>query len=423
MVRPGDARHGRALKSRIGDAGRWISSVLAGGEAEPQGPRGPADTAPQADAASFDGQWQSTFGLMALTQSGDAVSGTYSDGNTISGTVIGDRLDFTYREADEAGSGWFRLARHGAFAGEYTADGAGQARPWRGVRGFEGLWETSFGRMRLLDWGQQIEGTYNGAGRATISGRRSGDRFAFRYQEPKIGGEGWFELDADMNGFAGQWRADGTAEWGEWRGKRIEPRQGVEWLVVLEAHWQAGIAEPDFAFGFMLRELFARVPRVSVRHRFFDGEPGLISLCQEVAYIAEPVVLVITSHGEPDGVSVGGAIIDTQRVVSALSTADTLRLLHFSCCLIGQDANGALASAPFPVSGYVTSVDWAQSAMTEFIYLDMVLDKNLPPAEAARQLTRLVAFAGDEAIEGSPYAPAGFRYFPAAGTTDETAMT
>jgi hypothetical protein len=49
--------------------------------------------------------------------------------------------------------------------------------------------------------------------------------------------------------------------------------------------------------------------------------------------------------------------------------------------------------------------------MTEFIYLDMVLDKNLPPADAAAQLLRLVAFAGDEEVEGSPYAAAGFRFF------------
>ncbi len=419
MVRPGDARPGRSLKSRIGDAGRWISGVLGGGDGgRPETPSPGREGARTGTgmrgagaAGRFDGQWLSTFGLMSLTQTGSSVTGTYGDGKSISGTVSDGRLEFTYREPDEAGSGWFELRRHGAFAGEYMAEGADQLESWRGVRGFDGLWDTSFGRMRLHDHGDRIEGTYNGAGRATITGRREGDRFAFRYQEPKVAGEGWFELDGDMTAFAGQWRADGAAEWGDWTGKRVVPQSGREWLVVLEAHWQAGIVEPDFAFGFMLRELFARLPRVAVRHRFFDGAQGLLHLCEELAYIAEPVVLVITSHGEPDGVSVGGTIIDTRRILSALSTAETLQLLHFSCCLIGQDAHGALASAPFPVSGYLTSVDWAQSAMTEFIYLDMILGKHLSPAEAAGQLVRLVAFAGDGEVEDSPYASAGFRIF------------
>lgn len=418
MVRPGDARPGRSLKSRFGEAGRWISGVLGvdGGKQHPVADRESiASTGGATPGAAiempFNGQWLTTYGPMSLAQIGNSVSGSYGEGNTLSGTVADGRLDFTYREADEAGSGWFQHRRFGAFEGQYVADGADLSHSWKATRGFDGLWDTSFGRMRLRDHGDRIEGTYNGAGRATITGRREGDRFAFRYQEPKVGGEGWFAIDGDMSAFSGQWRADGAAAWEDWTGKRVVPQAGREWLVVLEAHWQAGIAEPDFAFGFMLRELFARLPRVAVRHRFFDGAQGLLHLCEELTYIAEPVVLVITSHGEPDGVSVGGAIIDTQRILSALSTAETLRLLHFSCCLIGQDAHGVLASAPFPVSGYLTSVDWAQSAMTEFIYLDMILGKHLSPPEAANQLVRLVAFAGDGEIENSPYASAGFRIF------------
>lgn len=56
------------------------------------------------------------------------------------------------------------------------------------------------------------------------------------------------------------------------------------------------------------------------------------------------------------------------------------------------------------VSGYTTPVDWAQSALTEFIYLDMILEKGLTPARAAEQLLALVRFSGDDAIPAPPTA-------------------
>ena len=61
------------------------------------------------------------------------------------------------------------------------------------------------------------------------------------------------------------------------------------------------------------------------------------------------------------------------------------------------------------VSGYATSVDWAASALIEFAYLEMILTKGLTPAAAAEQVRKLLPFAGDEKIEGSPFPPAGFR--------------
>ena len=76
-----------------------------------------------------------------------------------------------------------------------------------------------------------------------------------------------------------------------------------------------------------------------------------------------------------------------------------------------RDSAKALIAAPFPVSGYRTSVDWAQSALTEFVYLDMILEKGLATSAAAEQLVRLVRFAGAEEIPGSPYRPAEFCFF------------
>lgn len=362
----------------------------------------------------FAGRWFTTFGPMTLTRSGTKVTGTYvQNGATcqISGRIKGGALEFTYEEAKERGEGTFRLVRHGCFVGEYMAEGAESPAPWSGHRGFDGIWDTSFGRMRIVEEEDRVLGFYEVGGGATIEGRSENGRLAMRYKEPKTGGEGWFMLDPSGTAFAGEWRPDGEKQWGEWSGRRVAAQRGLVWLVVLEAHWQRTLADNEYAFGHMLREVFARLPNVRVRQRFFQDETSLLHWCRELVYLAEPAILVITSHGEPEGVSVHGRVIDTPKVVEALRYADTLGLLHFSCCLIAQDAKGALVKAPFPVSGYTTSVDWGQSAMLEFIYLDMILGKGLAPAEAAEQLVSLVRFAADKAPKSSPYAPAGFRFF------------
>jgi len=49
--------------------------------------------------------------------------------------------------------------------------------------------------------------------------------------------------------------------------------------------------------------------------------------------------------------------------------------------------------------------------MIEFTYLDMILNRGMAPAEAARILPELVTYAADKAPKDSPYPAAGFRFF------------
>ena len=159
----------------------------------------------------------------------------------------------------------------------------------------------------------------------------------------------------------------------------------------------------------MLREFFARSASVRVRQRFFHDAESLYQWCRELLYLPEPAIVVIASHGVAEGLSVRGKIIDTKNVFAALRYVANLKLLHFSSCLVGLGGE----RAPFPVSGYATSVDWGASALLEFTYLDLILNRGMEPAKAAAKLPLLVRYAGDRAPRGSPYPAAGFRFFPA----------
>jgi hypothetical protein len=165
----------------------------------------------------------------------------------------------------------------------------------------------------------------------------------------------------------------------------------------------------------MLREFFTRLPHVNVRQRFFADEAGLITWCRELMYLPEPAVVLFSSHGTEDGLSVQGKALDTNRVVETLRYADNIMLLHFSSCLMMQEGKASAlarvlqALGRFPVSGYDRSVDWAGSAMIEFHYLDMILGRGLAPEEAHRRVLELIAYAGDQEAPGSPYPAAGFR--------------
>jgi hypothetical protein len=280
------------------------------------------------------------------------------------------------------------------------------------ARSWSGVWETTFGRVRLIQTGDHVVGFYDGLGPSSIEGTVKGNRLSLRYVEPRAKGEAWFEMDENGNGFRGEWLEDGREKWAEWRGTRVHPQEGMTWLFVLEAHWQRSLAENEYAFGNMLREVFARLHNVRVRQRFFHDADSLAHWCRELMYLPEPAVLVIASHGVPEGLSVHGEIINTTQVLDNLRYAETLKLLHFSACLVGKDGEKALKKQPFPISGYTTSVDWGASAMIEFTFLDMILNRGMAPEDAADVLPSLVTYAADKAPKGSPYPAAGFRFFP-----------
>ena len=380
-----------------------------------------------ADPADFSGTWSTTYGPLTLKQTGTRVVGQYqleSTAGLVEGTVSGQKLTFTYRESSASGEGWFELATDGhSFDGRWREKGKTEWSRWTGTSGqaktsrFDGIWNSTYGPLRLHQKGNDVQGFYRMAdGRmAEVKGTVSGTELSFSYDECGVKGTGLFSLDPDGDSFSGTWKTtDGTP--GNWTGARLAPKPGRVWLVVLEARWEESLTEREFAYGNMLEAYFARVPNVECRHRFFDDADSLVRACSEIPFLPEPVVVVVASHGSEEGISTSGHTIGAATLAECFSRAQNVRLLHFSACnvmagtLPTEMAKGLPKGAAFPMSGYATAVDWGASAATEFLYLDLILARDMEPDEAARQLIKLMPIAGDRANPDAPFDPLGFRF-------------
>lgn len=394
--------------------------------------------APASAQQTFNGSWDTTFGKMTLKQNDDKVTGEYEyEGiSTLEGKVAKNRLTFTYKESMASGEGWFEISTDGkSFTGKWRETGTTEWSEWTGTRrraeaataaaGFDGLWQTSFGRMRLVQSAAAVDGIYDYAGGSSVKGTVEKNKLTFTYAEPGLKGEGSFELSSDGTSFSGKWKQAGSEKWETWTGKRITPQPGKQWLVVVEANWEQNLAEQEYTFGGMLRAFFLRSANIQVRHRLFTDESSFRRWCQETAYLAEPTVLVVASHGTPKGIPVTGGVIAPKTLGESLRYSSNLKLLHFSACetmkeKLASELQAAAGKQPrFAISGYTTCVDWAASAVIEFMYLDMVLMRGMDPEKAGEQIVKLMPFAGDKKVPDTIMPAAGFRFVkpPSPSTT------
>lgn len=381
--------------------------------------------APQAPAG-FSGAWDSTFGELILTRDGALFRGTYGGGGVSSlvGSLEGRRLSFRYTEVGAQGEGWFELAQDGdSFRGKWRPDGEEDWAEWTGTRAkpkarppFSGIFETRYGRIRLDQQGDQVEGLYRYSGTwGRIKGKVTKGLFAFEWREPQANGTGEFRVGAEGIQLTGTWKASG-GEPMPWTGQRVEPRPGVRWLVILEAYWEEQLEQEEYSFGAMLRAYFRRYPRVEVRHRRFSDKADFVRAGREIAFLAEPVVLVIASHGSEGQLVAGEERISPELVGRTVRDLPNLTLLHFSACevFVGQVPQQIQAALPsgrrLPISGYAVAVDWSGSALLEQLYLDLILGRGHSPKEAAALVKKELTCAGDESYSGSPLGALRFRY-------------
>lgn len=396
-----------------------------------------AAPAPSANAtlSGFEGRWLTTYGPLLVDVDGDKATGSYVYGNgsgTIEGTITNNILTFRYIESDGTeGDGIFTLNQGGMrFDGKWHPDGQTQWQPWNGTRDpatpislpssvssrFEGLFKTNYGPLQLTQEADRVTGHYRGASVGTLEGTIKQGRLHYTYTETSASGEGWFELSDDGMHLQGQWRAKGGSTFKPWTGSRVVPKPGVRWLIIFETHWEHSITEQEYSFGDMLRSYFKRIPHVQVRQRRIADKVDFLRAGAELAYLAEPVVVLLSGHGSPEGLQLAGEFLSEAEIIEVLRpAAHNIELLHFSSCNIlageiPQRIRAALPKETRPViSGYAKVVDWSASAVFEMLYLDLVVGRRMTPQQAAEIVTREMNFADDTSTEGSPFGSLSFR--------------
>lgn len=181
---------------------------------------------------SFDGEWRTSFGVVTLKQTGNAVDGKYGDGGkfTLKGTVKGKKLTFDYQEAQAAGDGNWTLEDSGlAFHGGFKVKN-GQAGEWNGWRpdplapkdkavNLAGLWLSDLGLMELEQTGDKVKGHFALGGVSKIDGTVTGRRLELKYKAFRPG-KGWFDVASDGKTFTGAADTKGFTSWFGWRGRR-----------------------------------------------------------------------------------------------------------------------------------------------------------------------------------------------------------
>ena len=375
--------------------------------------------------ATFAGEWDTTYGRLTLKLDAEKATGRYQYAggpvNELTGSVAGNALTFTYSEPGVTGEGSFTLAEGGqSFTGRWREQGATQWQSWGGKRAaaavapFSGVWKTSYAMMRRIQTGEKVRGGYTYGQRWEIEGTVAGSVLTFTYTEPTgVTGGGKFTLAGGGSTFSGDWRTADGKEGGSWTGQRLEPAAGRTWLVVLEAPWEANLRQTEYSYGDMLRQFFTRVPSVAVRHRFFDGRDDFARWCAELAYLDEPVVLYISSHGSEQGITVGGNTLDGKFIGEQLRFSPNIALVHLGACLTmagpTPDTIRKVSGLTFPVSGFTRVADWAGSAVIDFSYLDLVLSRQMKPGDAARQIQKSIRFAGEKDDSDSASRPAGLK--------------
>jgi hypothetical protein len=279
--------------------------------------------------------------------------------------------------------------------------------------GFAGAWQTTYGLLRLAPGGSGLTGSYTFARGSRIEGAEEGRVLRGTYHEPArrdglgaIDGRFAFELAEDGESFRGVW-AEGPgapldladAALKIWTGRRARGEPDRVWLVILEENWEGSLRDHEYSFGAMLRAFFERVPNVAVRHRFVHDRADFDRFCAELAELLEPVFLYVSSHGSPQALSIGQDGIAPEQLGAALRNAGDLRLLHLgACAMLAGDAPARIRAAaaphpPFPISGFVESVDWAASAIVDFTYLSLLLERGLEPAAAVAATREMLQFA------------------------------
>ncbi|MEN6324885.1 MAG: stalk domain-containing protein [Syntrophomonas sp.] len=120
-----------------GTGNTGTTPVLDIGHPDINGPsvNGTLEPPKQLVTITWAGSWQTSFGILNLTQNGDQVTGTYPDG-TLTGTASDKALTGSFAEINSyTGSFTFTMSADGkAFTGTWRYDGDTENSDWTGTR-------------------------------------------------------------------------------------------------------------------------------------------------------------------------------------------------------------------------------------------------------------------------------------------------
>ena len=233
-------------------------------------------------------------------------------------------------------------------------------------------------------------------------------------------GVGRLRLSSDRQELLTMWKPKGAPSWSVSTGQRVKSDPSKVWLVVLEAHWEHGLNERPYSFGSMLQQYFtmSTARHVEFRHRYFHDTADLRRFCEETALIGGPVVLLLSTHGNPEGIEVGGKVIGSGELADCLHGASNVFLLHLSGCSMMQgtfpkEVQQLSRGTSLTISGYKQIVGWEASAIADFTFLTLALVKGLTATEAARQAILASPYLGDSESDDQVFAPLGLTVLPA----------
>jgi hypothetical protein len=193
------------------------------------------------------------------------------------------------------------------------------------------------------------------------------------------------------------------------------------WIVVLEGtEWSTSMFDEDASLGKMVHAIFDAEKYIEVRQRVFSSPADFIAQCREAANLPGDVIVLIASHGDASGIKCRTGKIGERELSDGLSQIRNLRTVHFSACdlmsgTIPDTIRSELAVLPKfeGFSGYTNSVDWMGSAICDFTYLDLLVNRGLPAKSAAEALKDMLSFAGSKRPLASPFSALGFCFSPA----------
>lgn len=183
----------------------------------------------------FEGEWETTYGELRLTQFENKVIGFYSNLGRIEGVykLSSKSLKGTFTNGKDTGEFYFALLKDGEFSGTWNWKGSKDREYWKGTRKtiknkgkWAGNWDTTFGRVSLVEKDSKIIGFYKNVGIIEAKTVGSAIEGTFTNQD-KTGQFKWIIANADFKGTYGWTNSYGEGAWSGTKLPSIEKRPEI----------------------------------------------------------------------------------------------------------------------------------------------------------------------------------------------------